>query len=312
MLELGVAAAVLAADAGVVRVHEHVGADLQLVVDAARRLEREGAGAGAADDLAGELLVGERRERLVDRVDRVGDRLGALLIGRQMLGAAVIGLQPAEFEVGRVGNPPRERRRVAAGRDPAALHADFELDQGAEFDAGLLGDARRGVDLLGRVETQRDLRLAREPGEAAQLALAHHLVAHQDVGDAAAHQRLGLAHFLHALADRAGRDLPPRDRRAFVGFGMRAHAHARGARDAGHLGDVAVEGVEVDHQRRRLDIGDGGTNRGGRQVHGFAWRSELKREHDVFRKPVPTFRHHALAYAEAALHVHGSASRLLN
>ena len=217
--------------------------------------------------------MGERRERFVDRVDGVGDRLRAFLIGRQVLGAAVIGLQAPELEMRRVGDAARERRRVAAGRDPAALHADFDLDQGAEFDAGLLGDARRGVNLLGRVETQRDLRLAREPGEPAQLALAHHLVAHQDVGDAAAHQGLGFADLLHALADRPGRDLAARDRRRLVGLGMRAHTHAGGVGEAGHLGDVAVEGVEVDHQRRRLDIGDGGTNRGGRQVHGFAWRS---------------------------------------
>ena len=39
--------------ARVVGVHEDVGAGLQLVVDAARRLDLEGAGAGAADDRAG-------------------------------------------------------------------------------------------------------------------------------------------------------------------------------------------------------------------------------------------------------------------
>ena len=54
MLEGVVGAAVGALVAGVVGVHEDVRAGLELVVDAARGLELEGAGAGAADDVARE------------------------------------------------------------------------------------------------------------------------------------------------------------------------------------------------------------------------------------------------------------------
>ena len=66
-----------------------------------------------------------------------------------MLRAAVIGLQPAEFQLRRIGDAARERRGSFAGHDTAALHADFDLDQGAEFDTERLRHPRSGIDLLG-------------------------------------------------------------------------------------------------------------------------------------------------------------------
>ena len=58
---------------------------------------------------------------------------------------------------------------------------------------------------------------------------------------------------LHADADCAGRDLHLRDARALVRLGVRPQAQAVRAREAGHAFDVALDRVEVDHQRRRLD-----------------------------------------------------------
>ena len=202
-------------------------------------------------------------------VDGRCDRLRALLVGRQVLRAAVIGLQPAECEPRRIGDAARERRRVLARRDAAALHADVDLDQRAQLDAEVLRDARGRIDLLGGVEAQRDRRILRERGKAAQLAITDDLIAHQDVRHAAAHQRFRLADLLHALADRALRDLPQRDRRRLVRLGMRAHAHAGRARKLGHFRDVAIERVEIDDQRRRIDVCDRSTDLGGRRVHRF-------------------------------------------
>ena len=64
------------------------------------------------------------------------------------------------------------------------------------------------VDLLGGIEAQRDRRILGERCQPLQLALANHLVAHQDVLHATAHERFGFADLLHALADRAVSDLP--------------------------------------------------------------------------------------------------------
>ena len=118
------------------------------------------------------------------------------------------------------------------------------------------------------VEAQRDRGILCQRREAAQLALADDLVAHQHVLHAAAHQRLGLADLLHALPDRALRDLPERNGCALMRLGVRSHADAGRPRELRHLGDVAVERIEVDDERRRFDVVDGSTDLGGRRVHG--------------------------------------------
>ena len=186
-----------------------------------------------------------------------------------MLRAAVIGLQPAEFQARRIGDAARKRGRILARPDAAALHADVDLDQGAQFDAEILRHPRGRIDLLGRVEAERDRRILRERGKAAQLAITDNLIADQDVLHAAAHQRFRLADLLHALADRAVRDLPQRNGGRFVRLGMRTDANAGRAGKLRHFRDVAVEGVEVDDERRRIDVCDRSTDLGGRRVHRF-------------------------------------------
>ena len=85
------------------------------------------------------------------------------------------------------------------------------------------------------VEAQRDGGLVRERREPAQLLRADHLVAHEHVLHAAAHQRLGFADLLAALADRAGGDLQPRDRRALVRLRVRPQANAALGGERRHL-----------------------------------------------------------------------------
>jgi hypothetical protein len=100
-----------------------------------------------------------------------------------------------------------------------------------------------------------------------KLLLPEDLVADEHVAHAAGDQHLGLADLLHALADRAMRDLLQRDRRRFVRLGMRAHAHTRLFRELRHLGEVALEGVEVDDEGRRVDLVDGRADVCGRKLH---------------------------------------------
>ena len=69
------------------------------------------------------------------------------------------------------------------------------------------------------------------------------------------------ADLLHALADGAERDLPQRDLRAFVGLGVRpAAARRRRARTLAIFCEIALERVEVDDQRRRVDVLDGSSD----------------------------------------------------
>ena len=92
---------------------------------------------------------------------------------------------------------------------------------------------------------------AREPR---QLRGAHHLVAHQDVGNAAPGQRLGLRHLLHALADRAARHLQLRDHRRLVRLGVRPQLRPGRRQQFRHVVEIGLERVEVDQQRGRIDF----------------------------------------------------------
>ena len=136
--------------ARIVGIHEGVGAGLDLGIDAARRLMPEGAGAGAADDRAVQAVL----RQLLHRAARDASTASAIAAARSsgvahVLRAAVIGLQPAEDQV--LADAAMRSASATAGGpglDAAARHADIDLDQHRQADAGRL---RR---LLG----QRDLR----------------------------------------------------------------------------------------------------------------------------------------------------------
>ena len=126
---------------------------------------------------------------------------------------------------------------------------------------------RRGLDapdigrIVGADRDRGNLRQRREPG---QLGVAHHLVADQDVGDAAPGQHLRLPHLLHALADRAGGNLAVRDDRRFVRLGVRPQLRAGRGEQRAHMREVVLEGVEVEQQRRRVDLVFAHAGLGGR------------------------------------------------
>ena len=53
----------------------------------------------------------------------------------------------------------------------------------------------------------------------------------------------------------------------FVNAGVRTHTYPSRTRKLGHFRNVAIERVEVDDERRSVDVVDGSTDFGGRQVH---------------------------------------------
>ena len=254
----------------VIGIHEDVGADLQLVVYLARRFEQIGAGARAGDLAARQAGLCRQRQGCFHRIDRRGDRGAALPDTPKMLGRPLVGLQSGVTQVFAGGNGLGNLQRRLAGINTAAVGADIDLDQHVDGDAELAG---RRVDVLhvaGIVGADGDLGLLRQRGEAPEFGHADHFVGNQHIGHAALDHGLGFADLLAADADRAESDLAQRDLRAFVALGMRPqHDPAAGDRFP-ELLQIVLEGVEVEDQRRCIDLSQGHARLRGKNARHYA------------------------------------------
>ena len=98
----------------------------------------------------------------------------------------------------------------------------------------------------------------RRPGECREprgLRCADDFVGDQHVADSGVDECRGFVGLLAADADGAAGELCLRDRRALVRFGVRPQPHA--FRRVRHALEVALERLQVDEERRRLDRGEG-------------------------------------------------------
>ena len=153
-------------------------------------------------------------------------------------------------------HPACEIERLVPRGDTAAPGPDVDLHEHVDAQVRRrrgLADLRR---VAGVVDTHPDLGLAGKRHQMLDLAPAHDLVAHQHVGHAGLHQRLRLAHLLAAHPHRAEVHLQARDHRALVGLGVRANPHSGGGDVFRHRREIALEGVEIDEQSRRIDVGE--------------------------------------------------------
>ena len=167
--------------ARVVRVHENVGADLQLGIDAAGRFESEGAGPRAADDGTVETRVLERGHRFARERDSARDARTPFVGGALMLRPPLIGLQAAEAQPAAGGDPLRQSRDSRTGRDAAAVHADIDLDERRQAQACILRSRFESRDAGLGVDADRRRADAAERGETGELAGAGDLVANENV-----------------------------------------------------------------------------------------------------------------------------------
>ena len=121
--------------------------------------------------------------------------------------------------------------------------------------------ARRRPILLVIDDLEKILETPR-PGQAATPVKAEHvealqavLAAFRDVGDTESHLLL-TSRFVFRLDDGRGGDLAARDLSRFMGLGMGAVGHARGPGHVLHARDIACQRVLVDHQDRRVELGN--------------------------------------------------------
>ena len=131
--------------------------------------------------------------------------------------------------------------------------------------------ARRGADVGGRSATSSASTrhrgrpaIAREPRE---LRGADDLVGDEHVAHAGGDERLRLADLLAADADGAALELRERDLRALVRLRVRAQRDAGAAHRVRHQVEVALERVEVDDERRGVDVVDGIAGCGQEGLH---------------------------------------------
>jgi hypothetical protein len=139
------------------------------------------------------------------------------------------------------------------------IDLDIDVDRRACGHRG--GEA---VDADGRVDRDAHTDAFGQFSESGQLRRGHDFVGDEDVVDALGRERDRLVDLLHAHPDGSRRPLQSRDGRAFVRLGMRSKPQSRRFRVGRHGGDVALEGIEVDDERRRVDRVDGVADTGGR------------------------------------------------
>ena len=119
-----------------------------------------------------------------------------------MLGAAVIGLDAAESQMGRAGDTLRQIQCGLARSHAATSHARIHFDQCRQSAIGLRGSLGQRIDLTVVVNTDSDVRNATECSKTRQFTRAYRLVADQNIAHAAPCQYFGFTDFLHALAHR--------------------------------------------------------------------------------------------------------------
>ncbi len=206
---------------------------------------------------------------LVSRCElrRARDRRAPLVRRAQVLRGPVIRVDTAKRNPRRARDHLRDRHGRRARRGAAAMRADVDLDEDVDRHTG--GPRRRAdvPDGSGIVGEHADLRPRRHRCEARELPLADDLVGDEHVANAGGDEGLGLADFLAADADRAALDLGMRDVRALVRLRVRAQRNAGAAHGVRHQVEVALERVQVDDERRGVDVVDRVAGTGGKALH---------------------------------------------
>ena len=100
------------------------------------------------------------------------------------------------------------------------------------------------------------VRASSEGRQAPPFRAAEQRVHDQNAGKPGVRHHFRFAELGYSDAGRPVFDLAPRQFRYLVGLRVRAEPDPAGARHLGHLGDVQLDDVEVEHQRGRVEVGE--------------------------------------------------------
>ena len=177
----------------------------------------------------------------------------ALLEIDDVLVAAAIELHAGIFQRLQSDDLPGQGNRVVGRRHAGAMDAGIDVDNHRLRLAGLRCSRCQRLGVGGMVDHHHQvLDLGVQRHQAIDRLRRHHRRGDVQALDTGLAQRFGLAQLGAADAKRAGGDLAAGNVGRLVGLGMRPEVHLVRLGEGRHLGDVAVEHLEIEHQRRRV------------------------------------------------------------
>jgi hypothetical protein len=234
-------------------VHEDVGANLKLGQHTERCVDVMGPGSRSGHDPRREA----RALQLVEYVLQIGD---AFLDGRlprgiilDMLEIAVVELNAGVSQEAAPRDVARQCHNTRGRCHPRPVHAGVNVhDDGKRLAVRLRGHGQR-LDIIGMVHNHHEVRDRRvESREPRDRRGRDYRRCDEQARYASAAQGLRFAQLGAANADRARRHLPKRHVQRLVGFCVRTELDAVRRGERCHRRDVAVEHLDIDNQRRRI------------------------------------------------------------
>ena len=170
------------------------------------------------------------------------------------------------------------------GRDPDAPVPDVDLQEDVQRPSGIAEGPGQGGRPLDAVHPHGEAHAVSQRHEPPALVLAHDGVGDEEVVEAGVGEDLRLADLGDGEPPRARGALKAGDLRALVGLGVGTQPHARVAGPAGHSGDVALEHVEVDEDRRCREVVEALADHARKAITGPWFRGQSRRRTPRARK----------------------------
>ena len=155
--------------------------------------------------------------------------------------------------------------RFPSWRDTTAVGATVDFHQHFQGRFVALGRGFELIDIVDIIDAHENACVYGQGGHTLDHMWVHDFVGNHQVAHSAVEQRFCFTDFLAAHADRAALDLIVGDVGGFMAFGMGPQAHAMVLCEFRHAIEIALVGVQVKQQARRVDIFEAGTD-GSRQI----------------------------------------------
>ncbi len=238
----------------VLRIHHHVRARLHVGDRVVGSGKERGARSARRDDAGCEPGFGKRRSGRAQERHRTRIRRTPFGDGGDVLYVAFVALQAAQTQPRQSVHDLAQGHGRRAGCGSGAVLADVDVHQRIDAQPGCARGGRECRCRLRIVDHDRYCSARGEREQPPDFGRTDDLGRDQDVRNAAVREHFRFGELRAAHADRAALELHVRDAGGLVRLGMRPKFD-RGRRDERrHAIEVALDPVEVEQQRRRVDV----------------------------------------------------------